>query len=198
MIITHEMQVQLTYITPAFLPGVVARNCYGNATRPHSVEDNLGLSQRLLKAGHHEPLECSLVVFQCTLPKFVCNQLNRHRIGIGRCQQSLRFSFAEPTFFWPRDIPLSQETERRFAGDEQIICSLKEEHAKKREREIHQRLISDNIMVQYSTWFNMRQWLSLAQKRLDSHAQKETQEVVRMMQEQIMATDWKEIFGGKE
>lgn len=197
MQIRFEMDVRLVHITPAFLPGQMARVCYGKRGS-HSKEEDEALSSKLYHAKHHEPLECSLAVFECTIPKFIANQLNRHRIGIGRCQQSLRFSYAEPTFYWPKDIPLVAEAEKRFADDEQLILSLRTGQAKRRGREILQRLISDNIMVQYSTWFNMRQWLSLTQKRLGPEAQKETRDVVNMMQEQIMTTDWKQVFGGKE
>ena len=191
MIITHELRVELSHITPASLPGRVARGCYGK--RPEVPNDHYDrqLTQNLLNSGHHEPLECSLVVFDCLLPKFVCAQLNRHRIGIGRCQQSLRLSFAKPMFFWPKDIVLSKESEDRFQADANLIERLRTTKARKREREILQRHISEHVMVEYSTWFNMRQWLSLVQKRLADDAQEETRRTVALMQEAILKTDWR-------
>lgn len=196
MIITSKLEVTLIHSTPATLPGRVARCCYGKRKDEPDNEADLTLSRNLLTAGHHEPIECSLFVFECLLPKFVCSQLNRHRIGIGRCQQSLRLSFAEPTFFWPDDLELSAASRSRFADDERLIVALHNNKASKREREIFQRHISEHLMVQYTTWFNIREWISLSQKRLDSHAQRETQQAVQLMQDAILLTDWKDVLGG--
>lgn len=193
--ITHELQVKLVHITPASLPGRVARGCYGKRPDEPNDHHDRQLTHNLLGVGHHEPLECSLVVFQCLLPKFVCSQLNRHRIGIGRCQQSFRLSFAKPMFFWPKDVVLLKDSEDRFKADAELIERLRTNKARKREREILQRHVSDHVIVEYCTWFNMRQWLSLAQKRLADDAQEETQRTVSMMQGAIMATDWAEVLG---
>lgn len=194
MKLTSELEVKLTYITPAALPGRAARGCYGKRPDEPNDEDDRQLTRNLLAVGHHEPLECSLAVFECLLPVFVCSQLNRHRIGIGRCQQSLRLSFAKPTFFWPKDVVLSKEDEDRLQADANLIESLRTSKARKREREIRQRLISDHVIVEYCTWFNVRQWLSLAQKRLADDAQEETRRTIAMMQEALMKTDWKDVL----
>ena len=194
MRITHQLEVSLAFATPAMLPGRAARCCYGKRCLQPNGENDNALTRNLRTSSHLEPWECSLVLFECVLPKFVCAQLNRHRIGIGRCQQSLRLSFAEPTFFWPLDIPLPKSSEDRFRADEALIRSLRERKARKREREILQRHVSDHIMVEYSTWFNMRQWLSLVQKRLADDAQEETQRTVALMRDALMQTDWKDVL----
>jgi thymidylate synthase ThyX len=198
MIITSEIQVSIIHSTPASLPGRVARCCYGKRKDVPDDKADITLSANLLNSGHHEPIECSLIVFECLLPKFVCSQLNRHRIGIGRCQQSLRLSFAEPTFFWPQDLELSAASRARFADDARLISMLREQKATKREREILQRHISEHLIVQYSTWFNTRQWITFSKRRLAHDAQRETQQAVRLMEDAILLTDWKDVLGGSK
>lgn len=193
MIITSILDVDLSYVSCASLPGQAARSCYGKRGSGDYDQD-LALTRALYLNKHFEPFECSLIMFECVLPKFVCSQLNRHRVGIGRCQQSLRLSFAEPTFFWPSDVPVSEDSQLRFENDERLILQLRSMKAKKRTREILQRHICDHVMVQYSTWFNAREWLQLKEKRMSEDAQPETKKTIGMMQDLIMTTNWKEVF----
>jgi Trm5-related predicted tRNA methylase len=82
----------------------------------------------------------------------------------------------------------------RFREDAALIRSLHERKASKREREIVQRHVSGHVMVEYTTWFNMREWLSLAEKRLSLEAQEETRQTIALMQDAILNTDWKDVL----
>ena len=184
--ITSKMQVRLISFSEPSLVGQAARACYGNTLEDEA--SNIALAVKLRTIKHHEPLENSHVYFECLIPKFVASQLNRHRVGIGRCQQSLRLSYAKPFFYWPEDVPLSKDDLTLIKGAVDLISVLTK--ANKREREIRQRLIPDNLMIEYRTWFNIREFLTLCDRRLDSQAQVETRVVVAMMRDQLMLTKW--------
>lgn len=192
MKIQQNIDVKLTLFTPPSLPGRAARACYGK--RPDLLqanqEDDLRLARALLAAEHMEPFECSLLVFECLLPKFLCSQLNRHRIGVGRCQQSLRMSFPEAIFYWRPGVPLPKSIEDRFREDEAILRQASECRIPKTERELVLRQVSDNLMVQYTTWYNFREFLELCKKRGEKGAQLEAREYVALAQEQVFATPW--------
>lgn len=185
MIITNEITVKLRFSSPVPLIGHAARACYAKGDNPdHDSE----LAAKLVKMKHMEPLENSLFYFTCKIPKFVCAQLNRHRVGIGRCQQSLRYSIAEPTFYWPDDMEMPPYIRMRLENDANILASLSE--MSQREREVHQRLVSDLLVVEYRTWLNAREFLSLCERRLHPSAQRECRAVVARMRDELMLTPW--------
>jgi len=188
--ITSEINVHLFEYTKPRLCGRAARACYDNGDK--TEQDDIELTNKLLIAQHMEPLENSHLYFECLIPKYVASQLNRHRVGIGRCQQSLRLSLAKPLFFWPDDVPLFEDDMTIIAQAIALIDDLK--NANRREREIRQRLIPDNLMVQYRTWMNFREFLQLIDKRLTVHAQKECKAVVQRMVDCVMMTEWSEIL----
>lgn len=197
MKITNSLNVNLTFHTPPNLVGRAARPCYGKRPSLESAvyEDDVKLASALLNKKHLEPLECSLFVVECDLPKFLCSQLNRHRVGIGRCQQSLRLSKPEDvTFYWREGVPLPKGVEDRFRADEALIRQVIEEKQGKEQREMILRLVNDLLMVQYTTFFNAREFLSLYEKRNANDAQLEARMFVRALYEQIIETDWRHVL----
>jgi thymidylate synthase ThyX len=180
------MTVRLISFSEPSLVGQAARACYGKTSDDEL--SNIALAAKLRRIKHMEPLENSHVYFECVIPKFVASQLNRHRIGIGRCQQSLRLSYAKPLFFWPDDTEITENDLAIIKASVDLIKRLAS--AKQREREIRQRLIPDTLMVEYRTWFNIREFLTLCERRLDRHAQIETRIVISLMRDQLMMTPW--------
>lgn len=185
-------QVHLTYATPFALVPESARFCYAPVGESKGEEKDINTAKALIRHDHGEPQECSLFVFDLYLPEFVIKQFNRHRVGVGRCENSLRYQKLEEIklYFsreeWDRQ-PISVAVALTLV--DALVELMQDHQTTKREREQWQRLMPRNTMTHQRLWLNFRALTHFLKKRMAKDAQLEAQWAAKMMYTEIRTYD---------
>lgn len=151
----------------------------------------------LAKHGHWTPFAHAFLSFRIKAPIFVARQLVKHQVGLAWNEVSRRYVDEEPEFWWPdewRGKPVNAKQ-----GSDGVIDIGWLEHdaryyAMEMTLEMYQRLLGEGVAPEQARMVlpqnTMTEWIwsgSLAafarvcKLRLDPHAQKETQEVARLI-----------------
>lgn len=157
-------------IDPLFIISWAARTCY-NSRSKDTLENRKDFVKGLIKSGHETPLEFCYCVFDIKDISRAClSQLTRHRIGIGFCVESQRYTDSSKN---DCIIPLSVQklTEGAF-------CYVK------KAKEFYKMLIDNDVpkedarmflplgtTTNVAAYFNFRALRHFLKLRLDKHAQ---------------------------
>jgi thymidylate synthase (FAD) len=153
------------FINEALIAGI-ARLSHGK-----EVGDDEKTIQFLLKHEHTGPLEASCIVFKIKAPIFVLRQWQRHRIGQGFTERSLRYCEANPEFYCchPGDQKFYDEAWKAY--QQALEGGDKKEQAR---RFLPVGLYSETYW--YPNLVALRHWLLL---RLNNDAQYEIRQYAR-------------------
>lgn len=188
---TQALDVRLVYYTPPWLVGWMASASHGGKITDVDKDAAVELAQKLLKWRHMEPFEASLFVFDCRIPLYVASQLNRHRVGCGRTQQSLRYCNMQDAELYFPTAELSDAEKSMLSALSDYTEHVLSDAKSVKEKEHANRLLPANIMIRYRCYYNFRSFLHLLEMRDKEHVQPETRQVVRMMKESVMNTEWR-------
>jgi thymidylate synthase (FAD) len=85
------------------LPALAAGVSYGTKNKLENDSDKaIQLNKKLIKMGHHTPLESIQINFGVSGISKACGaQISRHRVGQGHVSTSRRFKAADPQFVYP-------------------------------------------------------------------------------------------------
>ncbi|MEM4166611.1 MAG: FAD-dependent thymidylate synthase [Candidatus Bilamarchaeaceae archaeon] len=192
--ISNKIEIKLVYYTPPWLPGWLASASHGGKISEIDKNDALELTKKLLKWGHLEPLETSLFVFDCKIPLFVANQLNRHRIGCGRTQQSLRYCKITDIELYYHDGNAPEHDMPLINSFLNYIENIASKASCIQEKEQINRMLPSRIMIKYRCYFNFRSFMHLLEMRDKNNVQPETRYTVQLMKSEIIKTDWGDLL----
>ncbi len=179
-----------------------ARVSFAKRAADYSPEQNLRLINYLAKHNHWTPFSHCVATFQLKTPIFVTRQLQRHTVGLTINETSRRYVDEEPEFFFPtiwRGKPVnakqgsSGEMEKQvewtelaqYAASESLkdyLLAIDEGMAPEQAR----MMLPQNTMTEWWWTGSLAAWARVFNLRLDPHTQKETQDVVQMMYDQLL------------
>lgn len=170
---------------------------------PDAFEDIVRLSKRdtklihyLARENHWSPFAHAYASFRITAPVFVARQLQKHTVGLAWNEVSRRYVDTEPTFYTPETWRKRAENVKQGSSDEAVIwdsnfkVDLNDWH--KEALEFYDNLLASGVCPEQARMVlpqsMMTEWIwsgslmafaRVCKLRLDSHAQRETQEVAK-------------------
>lgn len=172
-----------------------ARVSFGK-TKDKLEEDDIKLINYLAKHQHFTPFEhCTLsVLIKC--PLFIRSQIHRHRT-FSYNEISRRYTSENLEFYVPDEFRKQHKTSKQCSDgvfdkktNELLKTGFKNHHAQTLEyyeslidagvaREIARGVLPQNLMTEFWMTGNLRNWVHFLGLRVDSHAQKEVQDVAK-------------------
>ena len=155
------------------------------------------LTKKLIKLGHHTPLEAVQYNFYITgISKACAAQMSRHRIGQGHVSGSRRFREAEPRFVYPMLAGESGETakhilaqlERAYMAAWSKYFALRDEMREGKpvvKKEIVRLVLPVSYAVERVWWINARALRDFFRLRLAPDAEWEIRRIARMVLEVV-------------
>lgn len=161
-----------------------------------------GLISYLARNNHWTPFGHATITLHMKLPMFVQRQIDKHQVGFVVNEVSRRYVDDDPEFFVPEVWRKRAENVKQGSSDEAVDDGLLLDHQvayfTQTAKETYARLLSQGVapeqarmvlpMSMYTeSWKtgSLYAWANLYRLRIDSHAQKETQEVARQVGEII-------------
>lgn len=163
------------------------------------MEDKDGrLLKYLADHNHWSPFSHVFLSFRIKAPIFVARQLVKHQVGLSWNEVSRRYVDSDPEFFMPLFWRKKAENVKQGSSDEPIYCS-EEWHAAatyhtKQLFYMYKNMIDSGICAEQARMIlpqnMMTEWIwsgslyafaRVCNLRLDSHTQRETQEVAKMI-----------------
>ena len=165
----------------------------------HELNDkDIKLIKYLAKHDHWSPFAHTSIQLRIKAPIFVARQLVKHQVGGVWNEISRRYVDYEPEFYFPKEWRLKADNKKQGSSNE--ICEYNELHKEEFSRlcssisDIYKMLIDTNICPEQSRMIlpqnTMTEWIwtgsllffsRVCNLRLDEHAQKETQDVARLI-----------------
>jgi thymidylate synthase (FAD) len=179
-------------------------------------EKDQKLISYLAKHNHWTPFAHAFLSFRIKAPIFVARQLVKHQVGLAWNEVSRRYVDDEPEFWFPKvwrgkPVNAKQGSTGVLEGDEQQAATEGAHYIAKEALAIYQIMLDDGVAPEQARIVlpqnTMTEWIwsgSLAafarvcKLRLDPHAQKETQEVAQMINDQVPDSfqhSWKALIG---
>lgn len=153
----------------------------------------------LAKNKHTSCFEHQGVTLRLKVPLFVRSQIHRHRT-FSYNEISRRYVKDDLEFYWPDKWRKAAENVKQGSSDEEFIGTdednpliLIEQSVSWFNRMIEQGMCAEqarmilpqNLYTQFYMTGNLRNWSHFLKLRLDSHAQREVQEIAKMCEEII-------------
>ena len=167
----------------------------------------------LAKHKHWTPFAHAFASFRIKAPIFVARQLVKHQVGLAWNEVSRRYVDEEPEFFFPnewRGKPVNAKQGSDGLLHNQVDWTELAHYSAEENLKDYLTAIEANMAPEQARMFlpqnTMTEWIwsgSLAafsrvrKLRLDSHAQQETQEIAKMIQEKIeplFPVSWKALM----
>lgn len=153
----------------------------------------------LAKHKHTSCFEHMGATLTLKVPIFIARQIQRHRT-FSYNEISRRYVDSEPEFFWPDKWRGRAKDKKQGSSDEEVNLSLvleytPEDHIKN-SLELYEymlragvapeqvrMILPQNMYTEFYMSGNLRAWAHFLALRLDGHAQKEVQDVAKMVEE---------------
>lgn len=150
----------------------------------------------LAKHGHWTPFAHAFLSFRIKAPIFVARQLVKHQVGLAWNEVSRRYVDDEPEFYWPkvwRGKPENAKQGSTGVVDWQIdphtalialetyTSAIKHGVAPEQARMV----LPQNTMTEWIWSGSLAAFARVCKLRLDPHAQAETQEIAKKINEQV-------------
>ncbi len=175
----------------------------------------------LAKHNHWSPFSHAYLSFRIKAPIFVARQLQKHTVGLAWNEVSRRYVDSEPEFYFPKMWRKRAENVKQGSSAESV--SVKEEIFPYVEEDIpyesswnsledYKRLLDKGVCPEQARMVlpqnTMTEWIwsgslyafaRVCNLRLDSHAQRETQEVAKLIAEEanfLFPYSWKALVKG--
>jgi thymidylate synthase (FAD) len=173
-------------------------------------EKDQKLISYLAKHNHWTPFAHAFLSFRIKAPIFVARQLVKHQVGLAWNEVSRRYVDDEPEFWFPkvwRGKPVNAKQ-----GSSGIIDGYVPDHSwaeqclkmytimleKGIAPEQARMVLPQNMMTEWIWSGSLAAFARVCKLRLDPHAQKETQEVAQMINDQVPDSfqhSWKALIG---
>lgn len=172
----------------------------GNTWSYKLSDKDTKLIHYLAKHKHTSCFEHQGATLRLKVPIFIARQIQRHRT-FSYNEISRRYVDSEPEFFWPdkwrkrADNVKQGSSDAEFVGtDEDNPLTLVEDVLSWYNRMIEQgmapelarMILPQNMFTEFYMTGNLRAWAHFLDLRLDGHAQKEVQDVAKMVQDILM------------
>lgn len=159
-----------------------------------------GLINYLASHGHWTPFGHATITLHMKLPMFVQRQIDKHQVGFVVNEVSRRYVDDEPEFYVPGQWRKRPDASIKQGSSDEYVKSMRDTwvEALNVQTTAYQHLIEDGVapemarmvlpMSMYTeSWKtgSLYAWANLYNLRIDSHAQKETQEVAKQVGEII-------------
>lgn len=158
------------------------------------------LIEYLAKNGHWSPFSHCFLTFRVKAPIFVARQLQKHQVGLAWNEVSRRYVDSEPEFYVPETWRKRAENVKQGSSDEEVTGVRWETEAFFADCAAHyDHLINSGVCPEqarmvlpqsmYTEWYwsgSLYAFSRVCRQRLDSHAQRETQEVARHIDSHIL------------
>lgn len=173
-------------------------------------DKDIKLLNYLAKHGHWTPFSHVQITMRETVPIFIARQRFKHMVGFTYNEVSRRYVSDEPSFFVPESWRKAADNVKQgssdetiheyFVEDEQCWSNTKDEYAALIERvqriykefvdagvapEQARMILPQSMYTSYYTTGSLAAWARAYKQRIDSHAQKEIQD---------LAKQWGEVF----
>lgn len=173
-----------------------ARVSFDKNSALYTKEQNEKLIKYLAKHNHWTPFGHVTLSFRIKAPIFVARQLGKHQIGLVWNEVSRRYVDSEPEFYYPLYWRSKAPNVKQGSSDEEVELPgpLSPYDAMKMAFELYRVMLRENVCPEQARMIlpqnMMTEWIwtgSLAafarvcKLRLDSHSQKETQEVAQLI-----------------
>ena len=160
-----------------------------------SVQDTK-LIKYLSEHNHWSPFSHCSVKFRVKAPIFVARQLMKHTVGFSWNEVSRRYVDSDPEFYMPKEWRARDKNLKQGSKDEVIKGNDCYQDAAKRYvshldqlykgmvaggvcPEQARMLLPQNMMTEWIWTGTLYAWARMCQLRLDSHTQRETQEIAK-------------------
>lgn len=189
-----------------------ARVSFGKVSTEFSDKDTKLVSY-LAKHNHWSPFAHTSVSLRIQAPIFVARQLVKHQVGLSWNEVSRRYVDDEPEFYVPevwRGKPVNAkqgssgvvEDEEYYDGPLQTVIQVSLNTYKELldggvAPEQARMVLPQNTMTEWIWTGSLMAFARVCKQRLDSHAQQETQEVAKMIQdivEPLFPHSWKALM----
>jgi len=178
--------------------------------KEHSEFDHAtdrGLIKYLAKHNHWSPFAHCSATFRVKAPIFVARQLVKHTVGFSWNEVSRRYVNSEPEFFFPEVWRKAAENVKQGSSDEQALsddrfiinhgCETVSLYNNLLAQgvcpEQARMVLPQNTMTEWIWSGTLYAWARMCQLRMDSHTQKETQDVAQKIHEsmwELFPTSW--------
>ena len=172
-----------------------ARVSFGK-TKDVIDDGDVKLINYLAKHKHLTPFEHCTLSVKVKCPLFIRSQIHRHRTfsynEISRRYTSENVEFYEPQIYRQQHDKSKQCSDGEFPGDinQMIFDEVKKQHQSSLDlynrllslgvaREMARGILPQNLMTEFWMTGNLRNWVHFLGLRIDSHAQKEVQDVAQ-------------------
>lgn len=176
-----------------------ARVSFDKLAENYSDSDNTNLIRYLANHNHWSPFSHAFVSFRIKAPIFVARQLVKHVVGLSWNEVSRRYVDSEPEFYMPnywrkRSTNVKQGSSEEDAGivhgwiEDQVRMSLiTYEQLLKNEvcPEQARMILPQNTMTTWVWSGSLYAFARVCNLRLDSHTQRETQEVAKLISNEM-------------
>lgn len=157
---------------------------------------------------HWVPFAHCYLTFEVTMPMFVKNQLIRHTIGVTISEQSRRYVSEDPEYWLPDDngwrlaaanVKQGSSDQCAQGMDAQLIHDAVQDHCKastdlyrwlvnekKVAPEMARMILPQNMMLDWTWTISLVTAARICRQRLDPHAQKEIQVLVKQVYDACM------------
>ena len=169
----------------------------------------------LARNGHWTPFAHPQAQFRITCALFVAAQLKRHVVGASLNEVSRRYVDSEPVFeplVWRGrpDKSIKQGSAGELDDDGQRLCSYLASTVESKALYIYEQLLDKGVapeqaravlpQTMHTSWYwtaGLYFWFNLCRQRLHPHAQRETRDVARAIQEhmrRLFPVSWEKLM----
>ncbi len=165
----------------------------------------------LAKHKHITPFMHCFATFRMKAPIFVARQLVKHQIGLSWNEESRRYIDEEPEFWFPKEWRARPDGSIKQGSGEEIVKFVSINGAAEYALNIYNELLERNVAPEQArmvlplntmtNWIwsgSLAAWARVANLRLDPHAQKECQDIVKGIDEQcakVWPVSWAALRG---
>lgn len=178
-----------------------ARVSFAKEVQEFDLEKDSKLINYLAKHNHFTPLAHTSITIRVKAPIFMARQFGKHQIGLVWNEESRRYIDNEPEFYIPnvlRSRPVNAKQGSGFELESSPLFTDMIVNESSRCLELYNRLLEGNVAPEQARMVlpqnTMTNWMwtgslvafaRLVKLRLDSHAQKEAQELAKLIHDVV-------------
>ena len=206
--------VELIQVWGSDLNTVNSARCSFGKEKRRVDDSDVRLIRYLSEHNHHSPFRHSGATFRITCPIFVARQIMKHRISVdineisGRYVEMSREDYWKPAV-WRQSASSLKQGSSDVPVDNQIHADYVYEDAVRHAydcyfkllklgtcREQARAVLPQSMLTQFWMTASLQAWAHFYKLRIDSHAQRETQEYARLVGNELSERfehSWKEL-----
>ncbi len=161
------------------------------------LEKDAKLIRYLAKHNHWTPFGHCQATFRIKAPIFVARQLGKHQVGMVWNEVSRRYVDSDPRFYRPKSWRKRARNIKQGSSEETIKYSTAPLYSYA--YQCYSNMLDDGICPEqarmvlpqsmYTEWYwtgSLAAWARVCKLRLDPHTQRETQEVAKMLDKEMV------------